>query len=160
MRTPLCDLLGIDVPILSVGFGVSAIPELAAAVSNAGGNIVIHGFVFPVADPHTFQEDFGDPRNPGTPYAHLHQGTDVVAAQGLTAEEAAPEAGVLAHGEARFQRVQVPNVMALLAQRAFGIAAVGQSGARDEIRAAMAAAGIHTVETPADMGSTIAAVLK
>jgi nitronate monooxygenase len=37
IRTPLCDLLGIDVPILSVGFGASATPELAAAVSNAGG---------------------------------------------------------------------------------------------------------------------------
>src|SRR5690242_920894 len=37
IRTPLCDLLGIDVPILSVGFGTSATPELAAAVSNAGG---------------------------------------------------------------------------------------------------------------------------
>ena len=37
IRTPLCDLLGIDVPILSVGFGESAGPELVAAVSNAGG---------------------------------------------------------------------------------------------------------------------------
>ena len=37
VQTPLCDLLGIDVPILSVGFGASATPELAAAVSNAGG---------------------------------------------------------------------------------------------------------------------------
>ena len=37
LHTPLCDLLGIDVPILSVGFGWSAVPELAAAVSNAGG---------------------------------------------------------------------------------------------------------------------------
>jgi nitronate monooxygenase len=37
IHTPLCDLLGIDYPILSVGFGVAAPPELAAAVSNAGG---------------------------------------------------------------------------------------------------------------------------
>lgn len=36
LRTPLCDLLGIDVPIFSVGFGDAAGPELAAAVSNAG----------------------------------------------------------------------------------------------------------------------------
>ncbi len=36
LRTPLCDLLGIDVPIFSVGFGDGAGPELAAAVSNAG----------------------------------------------------------------------------------------------------------------------------
>jgi len=37
LRTPLCDALGIDYPIFSVGFGASAVPELAAAVSNAGG---------------------------------------------------------------------------------------------------------------------------
>jgi NAD(P)H-dependent flavin oxidoreductase YrpB (nitropropane dioxygenase family) len=37
LRTPLCDVLGIEVPILSVGFGWGATPELAAAVSNAGG---------------------------------------------------------------------------------------------------------------------------
>ena len=37
LHTPLCDVLGIEVPILSVGFGNSAGPELAAAVSNAGG---------------------------------------------------------------------------------------------------------------------------
>jgi NAD(P)H-dependent flavin oxidoreductase YrpB (nitropropane dioxygenase family) len=41
LRTPLCDLLGIEVPILSVGFGAGARPELAAAVSNAGGLGVI-----------------------------------------------------------------------------------------------------------------------
>ena len=37
LRTSLCDLIGIDYPILSVGFGVAAGPELVAAVSNAGG---------------------------------------------------------------------------------------------------------------------------
>jgi NAD(P)H-dependent flavin oxidoreductase YrpB (nitropropane dioxygenase family) len=37
LRTPLCDELGIEYPILSVGFGLGATPELAAAVSNAGG---------------------------------------------------------------------------------------------------------------------------
>ncbi|MDQ2912790.1 MAG: nitronate monooxygenase [Chloroflexota bacterium] len=37
LRTPLCDLFGIDIPIFNVGFGQSATPELAAAVSNAGG---------------------------------------------------------------------------------------------------------------------------
>jgi nitronate monooxygenase/enoyl-[acyl-carrier protein] reductase II len=37
LRTPLCDLLGIDVPIFSVGFGLGAGVDLAAAVSNAGG---------------------------------------------------------------------------------------------------------------------------
>jgi NAD(P)H-dependent flavin oxidoreductase YrpB (nitropropane dioxygenase family) len=37
LRTPLCDLLGIEYPILSVGFGRSAGPELVASVSNAGG---------------------------------------------------------------------------------------------------------------------------
>lgn len=37
LHTPLCDLLGMDYPILSVGFGDGAGPELVAAVSNAGG---------------------------------------------------------------------------------------------------------------------------
>jgi nitronate monooxygenase len=37
LRTRLCGELGIEYPILSVGFGVSAGPALAAAVSSAGG---------------------------------------------------------------------------------------------------------------------------
>ncbi|MEX0750249.1 MAG: nitronate monooxygenase, partial [Dehalococcoidia bacterium] len=38
IRTPLCDLLGIDVPICSAGMaGGTARADLAAAVSNAGG---------------------------------------------------------------------------------------------------------------------------
>jgi nitronate monooxygenase len=37
LRTPLCELLEIDYPILSAGFGLAAGPELVAAVSNAGG---------------------------------------------------------------------------------------------------------------------------
>jgi NAD(P)H-dependent flavin oxidoreductase YrpB (nitropropane dioxygenase family) len=41
LRTPLCELLGIEVPILSVGFGAGATAELAAAVSGAGGFGVI-----------------------------------------------------------------------------------------------------------------------
>jgi len=36
LKTPLCDALGIDHPIFSVGFGPSAGPQLAAAVSGAG----------------------------------------------------------------------------------------------------------------------------
>jgi nitronate monooxygenase/enoyl-[acyl-carrier protein] reductase II len=43
LRTPLCRELGIDHPILSVGFGMSAVPELVAAVSNAGGCGVLGG---------------------------------------------------------------------------------------------------------------------
>jgi nitronate monooxygenase len=42
-HTPLCDLLGIEHPILNVGFALPASPELAAAVSNAGGLGVIGG---------------------------------------------------------------------------------------------------------------------
>src|SRR4029077_3359865 len=37
LRTPLCDELGIDYPIVSAGIGRAAGPELVAAVSNAGG---------------------------------------------------------------------------------------------------------------------------
>ena len=36
-HTPLCDRLGIEVPIISAGMGPIAGPELVAAVSNAGG---------------------------------------------------------------------------------------------------------------------------
>jgi nitronate monooxygenase len=37
LRTPICDLLGIDLPILCAGMGSVAGPELVAAVSEAGG---------------------------------------------------------------------------------------------------------------------------
>src|SRR5437764_15087172 len=43
LHTALCRELGIDYPIFSVGFGVGAGPELAAAVSNAGGFGVLGG---------------------------------------------------------------------------------------------------------------------
>src|SRR5947209_14443794 len=36
MRTPLCDLLGIEVPIVQAPIGSASWPALAAAVSNAG----------------------------------------------------------------------------------------------------------------------------
>ncbi|MEY2449247.1 MAG: peptidoglycan LD-endopeptidase LytH [Acidimicrobiaceae bacterium] len=67
--------------------------KLDLAVSSVGGTLVIHGFVFPVADPHTFTEDFGDPRLPGTEFAHFHEGCDVVAAEGT--ELYAAERGVI-----------------------------------------------------------------
>lgn len=37
LRTPVCDLFDIEVPILLAGMGGASVPELAAAVSNAGG---------------------------------------------------------------------------------------------------------------------------
>ena len=37
LRTPLCDLMGIRHPIFCAGFGSAAGPDIAAAVSNAGG---------------------------------------------------------------------------------------------------------------------------
>ena len=37
IRTPVCDLLGIEFPIIQAGMGVFTSPELVAAVSNAGG---------------------------------------------------------------------------------------------------------------------------
>jgi murein DD-endopeptidase MepM/ murein hydrolase activator NlpD len=72
--------------------------ELELAVTSAGGSTVIHGFVFPVASPHTFSEDFGDPRLPGTPQAHTHQGCDIVAAEGT--ELYAAERGVITQVDA------------------------------------------------------------
>ena len=37
LHTRLCDILGIEVPIVLAGMGGASTPELAAAVSNAGG---------------------------------------------------------------------------------------------------------------------------
>jgi len=37
LRTPLCDALGIDVPIIQAPIGSASAPALAAAVSNASG---------------------------------------------------------------------------------------------------------------------------
>ena len=37
LRTPLCELVGIEHPIVQTGMGFVAFPELAAAVANAGG---------------------------------------------------------------------------------------------------------------------------
>jgi nitronate monooxygenase len=37
VRTPVCDLLGIDVPIVQAPIGGASVPALAAAVSEAGG---------------------------------------------------------------------------------------------------------------------------
>jgi enoyl-[acyl-carrier protein] reductase II len=37
LRTALCDLMGITMPIIQAGMGPWASAELAAAVSNAGG---------------------------------------------------------------------------------------------------------------------------
>ncbi|KAK1026303.1 hypothetical protein LTR33_017632, partial [Friedmanniomyces endolithicus] len=43
LRTPLCDLLGIEYPILLAGMARTSSGPLAAAVSNAGGLGVIGG---------------------------------------------------------------------------------------------------------------------
>ena len=67
--------------------------KLDLAVSSAGGSVVIHGFVFPVADPNTFRQDFGDPRMPGTEFEHSHEGCDVIAAEGT--ELYAAERGIV-----------------------------------------------------------------
>jgi nitronate monooxygenase len=50
LRTPLCEELGIDHPIWSVGFGAAAGPELVAAVSNAGGFGVLGGSGVPAGE--------------------------------------------------------------------------------------------------------------
>ena len=37
MRTPLCDLVGIEAPVVLAPMGGAVTPTLAASVSNAGG---------------------------------------------------------------------------------------------------------------------------
>jgi nitronate monooxygenase len=47
LRTPLCDVLGIEHPILQSGMGGVAGPELVAEVSNAGGLGILAGLELP-----------------------------------------------------------------------------------------------------------------
>jgi NAD(P)H-dependent flavin oxidoreductase YrpB (nitropropane dioxygenase family) len=47
LRTPLCDRLEIDVPIMQAGMGNVAYGRMAAAVSNAGGMGSIGGIAIP-----------------------------------------------------------------------------------------------------------------
>jgi NAD(P)H-dependent flavin oxidoreductase YrpB (nitropropane dioxygenase family) len=44
LQTPICDLLGIQLPIFQAGMSSYTTPELVAAVSNAGGVGIIGGF--------------------------------------------------------------------------------------------------------------------
>jgi enoyl-[acyl-carrier protein] reductase II len=50
IRTALCDLLGIDVPIIQAGMSVFTSAELAAATSNAGGLGTLGGWRRPTDD--------------------------------------------------------------------------------------------------------------
>ena len=59
----------------------------------AGGTVVIHGFVFPVAGPTNFIDSFGFPRMIGTQYEHWHEGTDIFTPAGT--ELVACERGVI-----------------------------------------------------------------
>jgi len=52
LRTPLCDLLNMPYPILNAGIGPAAGPELAAAVSSAGGFGVLGGGAMPLEALH------------------------------------------------------------------------------------------------------------
>jgi murein DD-endopeptidase MepM/ murein hydrolase activator NlpD len=60
----------------------SVAAQFNLAVFAAGSEIAIHGFVFPVGDPHTFGDSFGAPRMMGSTYEHAHQGTDIMAPAG------------------------------------------------------------------------------
>ena len=57
----------------------SVAAQFNLAVFAAGSEIVIHGFVFPVGEPHSFGDSFGAPRMMGSQYEHAHQGTDIMA---------------------------------------------------------------------------------
>jgi murein DD-endopeptidase MepM/ murein hydrolase activator NlpD len=69
------------------------IASVELAVYLAGGSVVIHGFVFPVAGPTEFIDSFGFPRMPGTEYEHWHEGTDIMTPAGT--ELVACERGVI-----------------------------------------------------------------
>jgi murein DD-endopeptidase MepM/ murein hydrolase activator NlpD len=65
--------------------------DFTLQVLEAGGDIVITGFVFPVADPHTFSSTFGAPRSGG----RSHEGNDIFAPMGTPL--LASERGVVAN---------------------------------------------------------------
>lgn len=50
LHTPLCDLLGVEFPIIQAGMGMGSSAELAIAVSNAGGLGSLGCFRRPVDD--------------------------------------------------------------------------------------------------------------
>jgi murein DD-endopeptidase MepM/ murein hydrolase activator NlpD len=52
--------------------------DFAVQVLAAGSELVISGFVFPVADPHTFSSTYGAPRSGG----RSHEGNDIFAPMG------------------------------------------------------------------------------
>lgn len=52
------------------------------AVWQAGSQVEVPGFVFPVFGPNTFGDSYGASRMAGTSYAHWHEGTDINAATG------------------------------------------------------------------------------
>ena len=65
--------------------------QVTAQILAAGSDIVITGFVFPVADPHTFASTFGAPRSGG----RSHEGNDIFAPMGTPL--LASESGVIAN---------------------------------------------------------------
>ena len=65
--------------------------DFTVQVLGAGSEIVITGFVFPVADPHTFASTFGAPRSGG----RSHEGNDIFAPRGTAL--LASENGVIAN---------------------------------------------------------------
>lgn len=67
-------LLGADAALVA--------KQVQAAAAKAGGTAAAAGFTFPVGGPHSYSDTFGAARMFGTPYAHLHQGTDIFAASG------------------------------------------------------------------------------
>ena len=84
--TASMDRLGVD--LSSAQSGQADAHQLLAAVSGQASaasvdpTLIVDGFVFPVLGPHKLDRNFGDPRNVGTPYFHLHQGDDVEAPEG------------------------------------------------------------------------------
>lgn len=67
--------------------------QLQVEATQVGSRLLVGGFVSPVDGPTTFADTFGAPRMVGTPFAHLHQGTDIFAPAGTPL--VAVERGVL-----------------------------------------------------------------
>ena len=89
VQTTRINLASNQARILDLQRGVDA-AEFELAAFEAGSDIVVSGFVFPVAEPHSFDSTFGAPRSGG----RQHQGNDIFAPVGTPLY--ATERGVIA----------------------------------------------------------------
>lgn len=115
LRTRLCDLLEIDVPVIQAGMSLFTSPELAAAVSNAGGLGSLGVWQRPVDQ---LQRDLDELRaRTDRPFALNHVATDVDEAAFALTLAAAPAVVSFALDDAGELMKRVHDVGSLVMQQ-------------------------------------------